>query len=96
MTSLTERPVICLSKRLLTKVDAGPDPLSSRVRGVRVEQIRGQVEREKYIAAKSLQEIAVLPSFINPSYVDFEPRYLSLPVPLTISHVRIETAEVPT
>ena len=58
----------------LTDLAEAPVPLISRVRGVRVEQIRAQVDREKYIAISSLQGVAILFSSINSSYVVFEPK----------------------
>ena len=56
----------------LTEFEAAPVPLISRVRGVRVEQIRAQVDREKYIAISSLQGVASLSSSINSSYLVFD------------------------
>ena len=63
-----------LVNNCLTEFKAAPVPLISRVRGVRVEQIRAQVDREKYIAIKSLQGVASLFSSINSLYVVFDPK----------------------
>ena len=47
-------------RNCLAAPNVSPVPLSRRVRGVSVEQISAQVDREKYIAVKSLKDTAVL------------------------------------
>jgi hypothetical protein len=47
---------LVLDTSSLTELKATPVPLNSRMRGVRVEHNRAQVDRAKYITVRTLQD----------------------------------------